>query len=521
MTVPSWLPRLSRPEVIQQPQTGRTYSRPTSLRQYLLGETEEERKQREEEERQRKLFEAMRQREFSGDGFSEQTQTEFSGDGFSGPAQTANTSRLGAILKMQRDPARERQDAVERTDSQLLQMIQNAESLETPETKASDNRLDLRRQLAGRNQQALEGRLPGYQPQPLTPEEQNRVSRALMGDARGGMVDETSPLNFRLGAYQAAAANDRSAELQQQAMFDEMGRKQREIMSTRERDAQGNLVAPVESATSKTRPGNRKGSTITTIAEKMAGIEDDPSTPMDESMRYRAVWDGMDPEAIRRQRDQKVIARRKERTEQQAANRKEFQAAKAQQAADQQNLNILQRMMQLDNATGGQSHATSTWLQVMGGQKPPGDEQGLGMVKTLLEAGAGFKQVGDDDTANTLISRAMEIMGGGSSMTGQAGAQTLEDQAKQTEVTNAIANAQAAVTSGESSELAVQPLIDQIEKGNLTPEDAKAEAAKMGPDTQQVLDQYLRERAMGPLRQSIDRRNQRTLQGSVPGMRTF
>lgn len=388
-----------------------------SPQQMLQSETEEERRLR------ILLEQLMRSGSGSGDGFSPQTQTEFSGDGFSGRGPTHYPMRdkdpmeyarqlegagggykemierrpggqqhLEVAKGLKRNAIQERaaqqdgrfftkealstpngiQQALEqfaaKTPEELTAM---AGQIQTPEEKASDNMLQGRRDLAGRNKQALEGRLPGYQPEALPPEQQSRIARTMMGDARGGMVDETSPLNSRAGILQAALAQDRSAELQKQQQFAEMGKKQRDIMSTRSTDAEGNLNAPVESSTSNTRRSLANRGKVTTIAEKMAGIEDDPSTPMDESIRYRAVWDGIDPEELRKKRSQAVAARRKERSEEQAATRSAFQEKKAQAAAQQQQLNILQQMMQLDNATGGQAHATASWLQRMSGQKPP------------------------------------------------------------------------------------------------------------------------------------------------------
>lgn len=196
----------------------------------------------------------------------------------------------------------------------------DAEPMETPETKASDNMLSLRRRLQSRNETAHEGRVPGYMPE-LTSDEQDRVSRRLMGAARGGMVDETSPLNGRGAAFALAAARDRSREAQQQEEQQAMSKRFRSLWATRTRDGDGNLNAPVESSTSTTRQGSNNRGTVTTIAEKIAGVEDDPSTPMDESIRYRAEWNGIDPKRLRQQRSEQVRANRARRKDEQQQGR--------------------------------------------------------------------------------------------------------------------------------------------------------------------------------------------------------
>lgn len=197
-------------------------------------------------------------------------------------------------------------------DSMWKQRIEGAdpETIYTPEEAASDNRVALRKILAGRNQKAMEGRLSGYMPE-LTSDEQARVSRRLMGAARGGVVDETSPLNQRGAAFAVAAGRDRSKELQKQAEQQRMSERFQALQATRDPEA------VVES--SKVLSDRRN---VRTIAEKIEGVEDDPSTPMDESVRYRAEWQSPEgKERLKAAGLANASARRQARTERVAQQR--------------------------------------------------------------------------------------------------------------------------------------------------------------------------------------------------------
>ncbi len=335
----AWLPQISRPGVIQQPQTGQTYRRPSSVSEYFLGESEEDRKKRElrrilaEQAAQRGNYPMQPSRanaiqrmpegegEGRGDSLFVKRLKQANAEEPDGPelpgviqGRLQNRGRSNQTARLIGNEAaasfQKRFDAADPNDPELV----------TQAEKNIDSVIGPRKRMSQQNIRAHKGRVPGYMPE-LTSDEQDRVSRRLMGAARGGMVDETSPLNGRGAAFALAAARDRSREAQQQEEQQAMSKRFRSLWATRTRDGDGNLNAPVESSTSTTRQGSNNRGTVTTIAEKIAGVEDDPSTPMDESIRYRAEWNGIDPKRLRQQRSEQVRANRARRKDEQQQGR--------------------------------------------------------------------------------------------------------------------------------------------------------------------------------------------------------
>lgn len=352
----------------------------------------------------------------------------------------------------------------------------DAEPMETPETKASDNMLSLRRRLQSRNETAQEGRVPGYMPE-LTSDEQASVSRRLMGAARGGMVDETSPLNGRLGAYQAAAGRDKAKELQEQAEQQRMSDRFRALQATRERDDDGNLSAPVEStktgAWRSTSFGPRTGK-VRTIAEKIAGIEDDPSTPMDESVRYRAEWDfGKDTDeetqaALQAQKNAGRAGardRRAARLEKNASIKEKFQAQKAEQARQAGMMNALRQMMGLDAATKGNAHATSSMLALLGQQTAAGNPA------------SGNAQETPEQSYTRKMEAAIGLINSGSPEATQEGLQIIRGlRAAEGGGPSSLSS----VPKTPEQELTIGQIADKLESNSMTPSVAADAAAKSG-----------------------------------------
>lgn len=337
----------------------------------------------------------------------------------------------------------------------------DAEPMETPETKASDNMLSLRRRLQNRNETAHKGRVPGYMPE-LASDEQASVSRRLMGAARGGMVDETSPLNGRLGAYQAAAGRDKAKELQEQAEQQRMSDRFRALQATRAKDA---TVAETTELNER-RVSGRNGGTVRTYAEKIAGVEDDPSTPMDESVRYRAQWSNPDALATLKAAGRaNAKDRRAARTERNASIQEKFQAQKAEQARQAGMMNALRQMMGLDAATKGNAHATSSMLALLGQQA------------AAATPASGNAQETPEQSYTRKMEAAIGLINSGSPEATQEGLQIIRG----------LRAAEGGGPSGLGSmpktpeqELTIGQIADKLESNSMTPSVAADAAAKSG-----------------------------------------
>lgn len=395
-----------------------------------------------------------------------------------------------------------------------------SDDFKTPEEEAMERRRAILERLMGRNTAARDARVPGAPGPELNADEQRRVSDRLMRSARGGMVDETSPLNNRAGLYAAAAERDKSKELQKQAEQEAMSKRFRSLQATREPDAQ------VESSTSATRPGSNNRGTITTIAEKIVGVEDDPSTPMDESVRYRAEWDGIDPKVLRERRSSQVKENREKRQEQFVGSR---MSRRLQQAAGPSDMEMFQQAMRqamaFDAANQGRTQLASTLMSKFGDYrvqdlagkqqaelvKPGGTVSDSDIKAAELEANVIASQLegllpGDPRRAklmadlDALRARLRGQSPATSQSPGEASPQTLEDAAKETKASSAISEAR---SQADSPEDAAQGLISAMDSNVISSSQAVAEAEQIGPETAKIVKEHIASLKRSQDRESI------------------
>lgn len=524
----AWLPQISRPAVIEQPQTGQSYRRPSSVKEYLLGETEEDRKKRE-------LLETIRQRQQQIDQAGrEGLLGQATGDGFSeeaGPlpfierlrqANAQEPVAAGAVSgRLQNDGVSNQTKRL--VDQSYQQRIDAADaddpSLVTSREKLIDAVYGPYKRNSQRNIRAQAGRVPGYQPQGLTADEQDRVSRRLMGAARGGMVDETSGLNSRLGAYQAAAARDHASELQQQAEQKKMSDRFQALRATHAPDAKVTETIELNRRPQSGRPGG----TVRTYAERIAGVEDDPATPADESLRYRAQWENPEAkDALKAKGLANARDRRQARQDKNASIREKFLAQQAEQNRQTELSNVLRQMMSLDAATKGNAHATSTFMSILG-QRPQvaeSDKSEDAERDRRVSVALALLDPQSSDSDKEMGRSILQGLFNGTEVSAESSV-TAEEDARNDRVRQIESDAKAA--AGNPS-VAARIILRGLSSKDIDAAYATELATAIGSDTLRIVQNQVsrsEKQSRQELPERLRRADQLQLQGSVPGMRTF